>query len=63
MRSDGLGDEVLRLVSDFGGIDFVSLSIPDRFVTMYGSYEDHCKHVGLTSENLVGRVMEVFGSP
>ena len=60
MRSGGLGDDVLRLASGFGGLEFISLSIPDEFITTYGSYKDHCIRVGLTSENLVNKVKEIF---
>jgi transketolase len=60
MRSGGLGDDVLRLAHGIGGLEFISLSIPDEFVTTYGSYEDHCRCVGLTSENLVNKVMRTF---
>ena len=63
MRSGGLGDDVLRLANSIGSIEFISLSIPDEFVRTYGSYEDHCRRVGLTSENLVNKVMTIFASP
>jgi len=49
MRSGGLGDEVLRTVCDITGMRYASVSIPDTFVTGYGSYEDHCASLGLTS--------------
>jgi len=63
MRSGGLGDDVPRLTNGINGLEFISLSIPDEFVTTYGSYEDHCRHVGLTSENLVNKVAGTFTSP
>ncbi|MEA1960384.1 MAG: transketolase C-terminal domain-containing protein [Bacillota bacterium] len=63
MRSGGLGDDVLRLAHGVGGLEFISLSIPDEFVTTYGSYEDHCRHVGLTSENLINKIVGTFISP
>jgi len=63
MRSGGLGDDVLRLANGIGGLELISLSIPDEFVTTYGSYEDHCRHVGLTSENLINKVVGTFTSP
>jgi transketolase len=63
MRSGGLGDDVLRLAYGVGGLEFISLSIPDEFVTTYGSYKDHCRQVGLTPENLVNKVTGTFTSP
>ncbi len=63
MRSGGLGDDVLRLANGIGSLEFISLSIPDEFVATYGSYEDHCRHVGLTSKNLINKVVGTFTSP
>ena len=60
MRSGGLGDDVLRLASGIDCLEFISLSIPDGFITTYGSYENLCRRVGLTSENLVNKVMGMF---
>jgi NAD(P)-dependent dehydrogenase (short-subunit alcohol dehydrogenase family) len=40
-------------VGTFAECDFdewASLSVPDTFVTEYGSYEDHCERIGLTLE-------------
>ncbi len=56
MRSGGLGDDVLRLANGRTDIDLLSLSIPDKFMTRYGRYEDHCNEIGLTAENLVDRI-------
>ena len=63
MRSGGLGDDVLRLANGINSLEFISLSIPDEFVTTYGSYEDHCRHIGLTSENLINKIVATFTSP
>jgi transketolase len=60
MRSGGLGDEVLRGVRDLESVRFVSLSIPDQFVTQYGSYEEHCARLGLSSQGIVQAVRESF---
>ena len=60
MRSGGLGDDVLRTTYDIGTIQFSSLSIPDIFVHEYGSYEDHCKNLGLSREGILKRVEETF---
>jgi len=56
MRSGGLGDDVLRTVNGID-CDFKSVSILDRFVRDYGTYDDHCKALGFTAEN-VAKVAE-----
>lgn len=56
MRSGGLGDDVLRVTRDISDLQFSSLSIPDVFVTEYGSYEEHCEKLGLSVNGIVNRV-------
>lgn len=56
MRSGGLGDDVLRAVYATPDLRFHSVSIPDKFVTGYGSYEDLCDSCGLTPEAIVAAV-------
>jgi transketolase len=51
MRSGGLGDDVLRGIYDVVGIKFHSVSIPDVFVTSYGSYDQLCAFCGLTADH------------
>lgn len=63
MRSGGLGDEILRVLSIETGIQIASLGIPDEFVRGYGSYEDHCRGLGLSAEGIVNRVRRQFGTP
>lgn len=53
MRSGGLGDDVLRATRDIPDVQFESASIPDRFVTGYGTYQEHLEEVGLTAGNIV----------
>lgn len=60
MRSGGLGDEVLRCTRHIPDLAFASASIPDAFVTGYGSYEEHCESLGLTPEGIVSHVRERF---
>lgn len=60
MRSGGLGDDVLRATRDLPNVQYASLSIPDRFVTEYGTYQNHCEKLGLTREGILQRVGEVF---
>lgn len=52
MQSGGLGDSILNAVQGLGDIKFQSVSIPNQFVTGYGSYQSLCESVGLTAENL-----------
>ena len=52
MRSGGLGDDVLRCVYGVNGLKFHSISIPDSFVTGYGTYEELCSSCGITSQSI-----------
>lgn len=63
MRSGGLGDDVLRATRDIQNVEYSSLSIPDTFVTEYGSYQDHCRRLGLTREGILDRVKADFRLP
>jgi transketolase len=56
MRSGGLGDDVLRATYDIPGLKFHSVSIPDIFVTCYGTYEELSESCGLTPEAVVNAV-------
>lgn len=57
MRSGGLGDDVLRAVYQIPELKFHSVSIPDVFVTGYGTYEDLCESCGLTPDAVVSAVI------
>lgn len=60
MQAGGLGDDILRLANGLVQIDLLSLSIPNRFITQYGSYENHCRTAGLTPENIVRQINSTF---
>jgi len=62
MRSGGLGDDVLRVTYDIPGLKFHSVSIPDIFVTEYGTYEELCESVGLTPQALLLSINDWFES-
>ncbi|WP_447968287.1 transketolase family protein [Nitrospira sp. M1] len=62
MRSGGLGDEVLRTLAGQERFEFSSLAIPDQYVTGYGSYDNHCEHLGLTPKGICARVLDEFGT-
>ena len=62
MESGGLGDDVLRATRDLGNVRSASLSIPDRFITEYGEYEEHCQALGLTADGIVTKVADWLGS-
>lgn len=53
MRSGGLGDDVLRATYDVPSMKFHSVSIPDTFVTGYGTYDQLSASCGLTTEAVV----------
>ena len=61
MRSGGLGDDVLRCCYRVPELRFVSASIPDTFVTGYGSYEGLCRSVGLTPDAILASIAAEFG--
>lgn len=56
MRSGGLGDDVLRACYEIPGMKFHSASIPDTFVTGYGTYDQLSASCGLTPEAVVAVV-------
>ena len=60
MRSGGLGDDVLRAIYDIPNLKFHSASIPDKFVTSYGTYEELLENAGLTTESLLASVDNWF---
>jgi transketolase len=63
MESGGLGDDVLKRVYRIPDVQFVSASIPNRFVTGYGEYEQQCEALGLTPEGIVRRVQTELRKP
>lgn len=56
MRSGGLGDDVLRAISALPETRFYSASIPDRFVTGYGTYDELLESVGLTCDQIIEKL-------
>jgi len=62
MRSGGLGDDVLRGTINIPDVRYAFLSIPDEFVTGYGSYQEHCDHLGLNREGILNIVRNEFGT-
>ncbi len=56
MRSGGLGDDVLRASYDIPGMKFHSVSIPDTFVTGYGTYDQLSASCGLTTEAIIDSI-------
>lgn len=60
MRSGGLGDDVLRATYDIPGMKFHSVSIPDAFVTGYGTYEQLSESCGLTPEAVMHAIDNWF---
>jgi len=56
MRSGGLGDEVLRATYDIESLKFHSVSIPDKFITGYGTYEELSESCGLTPDAIINAI-------
>ena len=51
----GLGDVALRAARHVAGLKSDFLFIPDAFQRGYGTYEEHCRALGFTPENLAAR--------
>jgi len=60
MRSGGLGDDVLRSCRNLKELQYASASIPDKFITDYGTYEDHCERTGLYPEGIIKLISSEF---
>ena len=52
----GLGDEVSRAIEDIGSITQVRMGIEDKFLTEYGSYEQHCSSLGLDVKGIKSKI-------
>lgn len=61
IRSGGLGDDVMRATMGIPDVLCASLSIPDTFITQYGTYEEHCQNLGLTADGILESVRSEFG--
>jgi transketolase len=55
----GLADEVARSLEDIEGIKLSRIGVNDQFITDYGTYDEICKSIGLTSEGIVNKVKEM----
>jgi len=60
MQNGGLNEDVLRIANDIGSIEFANLCIPNEFVRGYGSYDDHCSSLGLTSSGIQSIIRKSF---
>lgn len=61
MQSGGLGDDILRTTCNIPDVRYSFLSIPDTFVTEYGSSQNHCEKLGLTRDGILNCVKTDFG--
>lgn len=59
----GLGDVALRAARHVPGLQSDFLFIPDAFQRGYGTYDDHCRALGFTPENLASRAAALCGDP
>ena len=62
MQSGGLGNEILQILCDEQPFKFASLSIPNQFLTTYGSYKSHCSDLGLSAAGIIETVTSKFNS-
>ncbi len=56
----GLADLVTRAVINLGNVRFAAINIPDRFLRGYGTYQDHCRALGFTAQNVAEQVRSIF---
>lgn len=59
----GLGDVALRAARHVHGLRSDFLCIPDCFQRGYGTYEDHCRALGFTADNLASRARALCTAP
>jgi len=52
----GVFDDVLRYSKDVDGIKYSSINLGDKFIHEYGTYEQHCKRLGLSVEGIINKV-------
>lgn len=54
----GIGDEIVRICQ---GVHFIhrKIGIQDKFLTNYGTYEEHCRANNLTREGVIQTVYEI----
>ncbi len=52
----GVFDDVLRSSKNLGNVKYASLNVGDKFIHEYGSYEKHCRRLGLSAEGIVKKV-------
>tara|TARA_B100001175_G_scaffold316162_1_gene329378 strand:- start:2720 stop:3655 length:936 start_codon:yes stop_codon:yes gene_type:complete len=60
----GLSDEILRnlILSNVSNILAEVISLPDKFIDIYGSYEELCDHVGLSEKNITKKIYKLFNN-
>ncbi len=52
----GLGDAVAMAIGDIGNVVQSRLGIEDKFLTNYGTYEEHCVALGLDTGGIKSRI-------
>ena len=60
----GLSDEILRNLILTKNNNFLAevIALPDRFIDIYGSYEELCDHVGLSENNITKKIYKLFNN-
>jgi transketolase len=49
----GIFDDVLRCCKDLEKIKYSSINLGDAFIHKYGNYNEHCRRLGFTPQNLI----------
>ena len=58
----GVYDDVLRFSVHLPEIQYNSINIGDKFIHEYGTYEQHCKRLGLSVEGIMKKTEEMFST-
>jgi transketolase len=60
----GLSDEILRNLILTKNNNFLAevIALPDKFIDIYGSYEELCDHVGLSENNITKKIYKLFNN-
>jgi transketolase len=48
----GVFDDTLRFSKDVADVKYDSINLQDRFVHEYGTYQEHCRRLGFSAENV-----------
>jgi len=63
-QAGGLSDEILRklIMKKIRNFSADVISLPEKFIDIYGSYEELCNHIGLSEKNISKKIYRLFNS-